>query len=147
MILLDIVWPAIYVAGGLLQLWYSIIFTILIEGLVIYLLFKFSIGKSLLIATVGNLVSGLAGIFVMPVAMLLFHFVTDIFVSISTFGFFNWIVTLMVMCFGSVIIEVLVIKLIWKLEFGKLFIALMIGNLLTYILIAILIYFGIISMS
>ena len=144
-ILLNIVWPAIYVSTGLYTLWYTVFITIFIEGLVLYFFLKLSFGKSLLIATVGNFISGVLGIFVMPLAMLPWHVIADNFVS--SFGTINWIATFILMFIGSFLIEVLVIMLIWKLEFRKLFLPLMIGNFLTYVLVAILIYSGIISMS
>jgi len=84
---------------------------------------------------IGNLVSGFIGTFVMVFAMILWHFVVDSFLPHGTFDIVNWIATFVLMFCGSVLIETLAIKLIYKEKIKRLFLPMMIGNLFSYIFI------------
>jgi hypothetical protein len=132
MILLNIVWPAIYVFDELWRVWYLVFMTIAIETLIINLILKYPIKKSFWAALIGNLVSGVIGTFIMMWIMLVWHLIADNFVPHSTFDIINWIVTYILMCLGSVFIEILTIKKLFKDSIKRLFIPLLIGNLLTY---------------
>lgn len=135
MLYLNVVWPAIYVSGALGQFWFLILATMLIETLAVKFLLNYAWKKSIQIAVVGNLVSGLLGTFVMVFAMLGWHFVMDGLVPGATFGSINWIATYVLMCLGSVFIETLAVKLMFKIPIKKLFLPLLIGNLLSYLFI------------
>ncbi|HYF30447.1 MAG TPA: hypothetical protein VD993_04960 [Chitinophagaceae bacterium] len=130
--LLNLIWPAIYVAMGLRNLWYCILITIVLEWIIVQLLLRKGWRTSGFMSLVGNAVSGFFGIFIMPYVMFLYHSVADPLTG-GTFNIINLVATLVIMCFGSVAIEVLVVKWIWKTPFKKLFIPLLIGNLLTYV--------------
>jgi hypothetical protein len=132
MALLDMVWPAIYVYAELWRFWFLVIGTIVIEAFTIYYFLKFSIRKSLLVSLVGNFTSGLIGTFLMMWAMLAWHFVADRFMPQATFDITNWIATYILMCVGSVFIETIIIKLLFKSSIKELFLPLLVGNLLTY---------------
>lgn len=130
------VWPAIYVYDEVWRFWFLVFVTIVIETFTIMAMLKYSLKKSLIASVVGNLVSGLVGTFVMMWAMLIWHLLADNFVPHATFDIINWVATYILMCLGSVFIETLTIKLIFKDTIKRLFIPLVIGNLLTYSFIA-----------
>jgi len=136
MILLNVVWPAIYVYDEVWRFWFLVLATIIIETFTIMAMLKYSLKKSFLASVIGNLVSGFVGTFVMMWAMLFWHLLADNFVFQSTFNIINWVATYILMCLGSVLIETLTIKLIFKDTIKRLFIPLLIGNLLTYSFIA-----------
>ncbi len=130
------VWPAIYVYDEIWRFWFLVFITIVIETFTIMGMLKYSLQKSLIASIIGNLVSGLIGTFVMMWAMLFWHLIVDNFVPHATFDIINWAATYILMCFGSVLIETFTIKFIFKETIKKLFIPLLIGNLLTYGFIA-----------
>ena len=136
MILLNMVWPAIYVYDEVWRFWFLVFATIVIETFTIMALLKYSLQKSFLASVIGNLVSGLVGTFVMMWAMLFWHLLADRFVPQATFDIINWVATYILMCLGSVLIETITIKLIFKETIKRLFIPLLIGNALTYGFIA-----------
>lgn len=68
--------------------------------------------------------------------MILWHTLADGLVPHATFDPINWYATFILMCLGSVLIEVGPVMLMLKKPFRKLFPALLIGNLLTYAFIA-----------
>jgi hypothetical protein len=136
MIILNLIWPAIYVYDELWKFWYLVFATILIETLAIKALLNYPLKKSFWISIIGNLISGIIGSFVMMYGMLLWDAFTFTFLSDSNFDKFNRFATYFLMCIGSVIIETLAIKLILKEKFIKLLVPLLIGNALTYCFIA-----------
>jgi hypothetical protein len=69
-------------------------------------------------------------------AMIFWHMLADKLVPDATFDTINWVATYILMCVGSVAIETLTIKLIYKESFKRLFLPMLTGNLLTYIFIA-----------
>jgi len=135
-ILLDMVWPAIYVSQALWKFWFLVIGTIVIETFVIRYFLKFDWKKSLIASSIGNCVSGFVGTFIMVWAMLFWHLVADNFVPHGTFGIVNWIATYILMCLGSVFLEALTIKLIYKENIKRLFLPMLTGNFLSYAFIA-----------
>lgn len=136
MINLNLVWPAIYVYNELWRFWFLVFVTIAIETFTLMKMRKYSLEKSFLASLIGNLASGLIGTFVMMWAMIVWHFLVDNFVPHATFDKINWIATYILMCLGSVLIEAYIIKLIFKDSLHKLYLPLLIGNLLTYGFIA-----------
>lgn len=136
MISLNMVWPAIYVYDEIWRFWFLVFITIVIETFTIMAMLKHSLQKSIIASIVGNLVSGFIGTFVMMWAMIFWHLIADNFVPHATFDIINWVATYILMCLGSVLIETITIKLIFKETLKRLFIPLLIGNLLTYGFIA-----------
>lgn len=130
------IWPATYVYSEIWRFWFLVIATIIIETFTIMAMLKYPLEKSFLASIIGNLVSGIVGTFVMMYAMLFWHLLADNFVPQATFDIINWFATYILMCLGSVFIETLTIKLIFKDTIKRLFIPLLIGNFLTYGFIA-----------
>jgi hypothetical protein len=135
-ILLDMVWPAIYVAETFSEFWFLVIGTIILETFVIKYFLKFSWTKSFIASLVGNCVSGFIGTFVAMWAMLFWHLLADRFVPQATFDNINWVATYILMCLGSVFLETLAIKIIYKERIKRLFPPMLTGNLLSYAFIA-----------
>lgn len=135
-IFLDMVWPAIFVSTTFYKFWYLVIGTIIIETFVIKLFLKFDWKKSIIASIVGNCVSGFIGTFIMIWAMLFWHLVADNFVPHGTFSTTNWVATFVLMCLGSVLLETLAIKILYKKKIKKLFLPMLTGNFLSYLFIA-----------
>jgi hypothetical protein len=135
-ILLDMVWPAIYVSESLSKFWFLVIGTIILELFVIKYFLKFSWTKSFIASVVGNCVSGFVGTFVMVWAMLFWHLLADRFVPHATFDIINWVATYVLMCLGSVFLETLTISIIYKEKIKRLFLPMLTGNFLSYAFIA-----------
>ncbi len=133
-VLADMVWPALYVSTTFYKFWYLVIGTIVIETFVIKYSLKFNWSKSFIISLIGNSVSGIVGTFVMVWAMLFWHLAADNFLN-GTFNAINWIATYVFMCVGSVFIETLTIKLIFKIQLKELFLPMLTGNFLSYVFI------------
>lgn len=132
----NVIWPALYIAETLLKFWFLIIMTIVVEMFVLKYALGYSYLKSFVASLIGNLVSGLVGTYLMVFGMLGWHFIFDQILFNSTFNIVNWVASYVLMCLGSVAIETLIIKLIYKEKFKTLFKPLLIGNMLTYIIIA-----------
>ncbi len=134
-ILLDMVWPALYVSASLYKFWYLVIGTIVIETFVIRFFLKYNWKKSFIASLVGNCVSGFVGTFVMLWAMLFWHLVADNFVH-GTFNAINWVATYVLMCLGSVFLETIAVKILYKEKIKRLFFPMLTGNFLSYAFIA-----------
>ena len=136
----DVVWPALYVSQELWKFWYLIIGTVVLETFTIRYILNFSFLKSLWISVFGNLMSGFIGTIVMTLGMLPWHLIVDNLVPDATFDIRNWIATFILMCFGSVIIESIFVRIIIKQSFRKIFKAMVWGNLLSYTFIAYILF-------
>jgi hypothetical protein len=128
------------------KLWYSIFLTILVEWMLLQWMLHLPKGKSFLISLFGNIVAGLSGIFVMPFIMLFWHLMAD-FLFGGTFNFPNWVATYIMMCFGSVIIEALVVRIFWGISFKKLLVPMTIANSCSYLLLLFLVLGGKLNVS
>jgi len=137
----DIVWPAIYVADSHFHFWLLLVFGLFIEALIFFWVLKMPFRKALAISTIVNLISSTVGSFLMVLSMLGWHLVVDNFVN-GTFAPFNLAATLILMYFGSACIEALAIKIIWKYKFVTIIPIFLLGNLLSYIPIAVRLYIG-----
>ena len=129
------VWPAVYVSETYSKFWFLVIGTIVIELFVIKAFLKYSWGKSFWVSLICNCVSGFIGTFIMAFVMLFWHLIADNLVH-GTFNTINWVATYVLMCFGSVFLETLSIKIIYKESIKKLFLPMLTGNLLSYAFIA-----------
>ncbi|MCS3023040.1 hypothetical protein NXW75_01975 [Bacteroides xylanisolvens] len=67
-VLLNFVWSGVIIGESFIRFWYIIPATIIIEMVIIKLMTSHLWGKSLLISTVGNLVSGIIGTIVIGCA-------------------------------------------------------------------------------
>ena len=88
-VLLDMVWPALYVSETFWHFWFLVFGTIVIELFVIRYFLKFSWTKSFIVSLIGNLVSGFVGTFIMMWAMIFWHVIADNFVPHATFDIIN----------------------------------------------------------
>lgn len=133
--LLNVIWPAIYVHQTYWKFWYLILVTIFIEFIALQLTLGFSWKKAFSASLIGNLVSGLAGTPLLMFGMIGWHAIADPFLQ-GTFSYVNWAITYLFMCLGSVLIETTTVSLVYSINVKKLFPPMLIGNLLTYIIIA-----------
>ena len=138
MISLNVIWPAIYIYQSFSEFWLIIFGTIAIELFFLRYYLKTSWKESLFIASIGNLVSGILGTIIMMFAMLLWHLVADTLFFKGTFNPVNWAATFIFMCLGSVFLETLAVKFIFKKDTKTIFLPLLIGNVLSYIFIGII---------
>lgn len=136
----NVIWPAIYVSDSLYRLWYIALLTILIEAIVISGILHFNFKKSVFIATVSNVLSGLSGIFLLPVSMLGWEFMSPDFFG-PTFSELNKAFSIIIMCLLSCLIEIVAVRIIWRIQIIKSIIPFSIGNFLSYSAIAIDLYY------
>lgn len=136
MILLNMIWPALYVSQTFWKFWFLIVGTLIIETFLIKYLLRYSWQKSFLASFVGNAVSAFAGTFCMMYGMILWHALVDNFLPQATFDPINWVATYSLMCLGSVFFEVIVVSILFKERVKRLMLPLLVGNLLSYAFIA-----------
>lgn len=133
--ILDFIWPSLYIASSVFQFWFLILATIIIEAICFKYFAKTEFKRSIAVSVVGNLVSGLIGTVFMATASILYHTIADTLLFESTFNPVNWIASYLIMCFGSILLELFAVKLIWKYKFKDLILPLGIGNILSYTVI------------
>jgi hypothetical protein len=136
----NMVWPALYVGATFGRFWFLVIGTIVIESVLLRRFLRISWKESLLLSSVGNIFSGAVGTIAMMVAMLFWHIIVDNLTD-STFHMLNWVATYVIMCLGSIFLEVVAVKKMCTLPTRKLFPLMLIGNILSYIFIACFIAF------
>ena len=85
LVLLNFVWSGVLIGESFIRFWYIIPATIVIEMVIIKLMTSHPWGKSLLISTVGNLVSGIIGTIVIGCASILIDFLFGSHVFDSVF--------------------------------------------------------------
>jgi len=111
----DMVWPALYLEKRLLS-WWAICAGLLIEFFFIKHLFLLSPKRALLINVGANTASTIVGIILIPLT----GFIWEIFIHDSnspTFNPITWIFTFLSACFLNALIEGLIIKKLFKIEF------------------------------
>ena len=79
--------------------------------------------------------------------MIAWHVVADRIMPNGTFDIINWYVTYILMCLGSVFIEVSLIRTFFNKPIKVLFLPMLTGNALTYILLGILVLRGVIKIA
>ena len=135
MLILNLIWPALFVIAELWRAWLLILATVAIEFLTIKGVLGYSFQKSFWASLVGNLFSALIGTFLMIWGMVLWHFIFDWFLD-GTFNLWNWIATFVLMFLGSIFLEIWAIHYWYGESISKLILPLSIGNFLTYCVIA-----------
>lgn len=136
MILLDLVWPALYVTQTYERFWFLVIGTIALEFPVLKYALHLPWKKAFVASLIGNCISGILGTWIMSIGMLFWHMASESILHVGSFDRINWIATYVLMCSGSVFIEILAVSLIYKIKKRKLFLPMLVGNLLSYIFIA-----------
>jgi len=126
----NLIIPQLFVIGGLASI--PIIVTVVtVEALALYYFLKnISIIRSLAISCVGNIASSLVGsismsVMTMPLFILNIHYTKQV------------ITMFILMCLGSYLIELFAINTYFRYSFKQLWIPVLIGNALTYILLLI----------
>lgn len=127
----DAIWPAAAIIMGYQTFWYLIVATVIIEAGILMSFIKLTVVKALIISLVGNIVSGIIGTLALGIGMLGWHYLFDDILS-GTFSLINVITTIGLTFVISVLLEIITIRLIWKLPIKKLLIPMTIGNLLSY---------------
>ncbi len=134
----NVVWPAMIVGGAIWSTWFVIIISVIVEA---YILKRFipalSNAKALIVSLVGNAVAALIGTIITGIAMLGWHYVFDMLLG-GTFSPVNKLVTMAVMFIGSCLIEYAAIRLIFGYRSKQLWLAILVGNLITYLLVILL---------
>lgn len=131
LVLLNFVWSGVLIGESFIRFWYIIPATIVIEMVIIKLMTSHLWGKSLLISTVGNLVSGVIGTIVIGCASILIDFLfgSDFFPTM--------LITWILMFAGSFGLEYLTVRWIFKDKSRALMWAILSGNVLSYCFIVI----------
>lgn len=131
LLLLNIVWSGLLIGEGFSRYWYIIPATIVIEMILIKLMTSRTWGKSLIISTVGNIVSGIIGTIIIGWASIL----VDILFGSDFFP--TAIITWLLMFSGSFGLEYLTVRWAFKDKSRPLMWAVLIGNILSYCFIAV----------
>ena len=131
LVLLNFVWSGVLIGESFIRFWYIIPATIVIEMVKIKLMTSHPWGKSLLISTVGNLVSGIIETIVIGCASILIDFLfgSDFFPTM--------LITWILMFAGSFGLEYLTVRWIFKDKSRAVMWAILSGNVLSYCFIVI----------
>lgn len=140
------IWPALFIANSLSDMWYCIAGTILLEWIILKFYLDTTWKKSLSMSIIGNLISALAGIFLLPYLLFIFDGLMSAITQTAFFGTkVDWILNFLILCFLSVYIETKVTGKVYKIPYKKLYLPMLTGNFVTYLLIAILMQLNIIK--
>lgn len=130
----NVIWPAMIVAGAIWSTWFVIILSIIVEAFVLkHFIPALTYGKAFIVSLVGNIASAVVGTIVTAIGMLGWHYVFDTLMG-GTFNPVNKIATMAVMFIGSCLIEYAAIRLIFGYRSKQLWLAILMGNLITYLL-------------
>jgi len=115
----NMIWPSVYIIDQYYS-WYVILIGLIVEFFAIKQFLKVNWGKSALIAISMNLISALTGIVLIPISGIVVEFLTIPFGG-GTFQLSHWILDYIAAVLCNVFIEGLVLKLIFKYPFKKIF--------------------------
>lgn len=136
----DIVWPALYVTDSHFRFWYVVSIGLLLEAVVLRRFLIPDIKKALLVSLIANTFSATVGVCILTIGMVGWHFVVDNFIR-GTFNIFNQVATLTIMLVGSAVLETLIVRGIWKYQLRRTFPILILGNLLSYGVVGVDLFF------
>jgi len=132
----NIIWPAIFVTQAIFNSILFVSISLVIEALFFYWLIKnISFAKSFLMSFIGNLASTGVGTILMALFMFLWHIVVEGLLGVGTFSIVNFIATFLFMYIGSVLIELILLRIIFNYSFKQLATPVFIGNAITYALV------------
>lgn len=132
----NIIWPAIYVASSHFRFWYVTVVGLTLEAFILKLWLIPDIKKAFFVSFVANFFSATIGIYLLVFGMVGWHLIVDIFV-LGSFNILNKIATIVLMTIGSIILESIIVKILWKYRLNQTIYVFMIGNFLSYSVIAI----------
>lgn len=131
----NVIWPAMIVGGAIWSTWFVIIISVIVEAFILkHFIPALSNAKAFIVSLVGNAASALIGTIITGIGMLGWHYVFDTLVG-GTFAPVNKLVTVAVMFIGSCLIEYVAIRLIFGYRSKQLWLAILVGNLITYLLV------------
>lgn len=130
----NVIWPTLYVTDSHFRFWYIIIICILLEAIVLKRWTISSTKQALLVSLVVNVFSATVGFFLLSFVLVALDIIMNNLFSITTINNNNTIPSMLI---GSILIETLVAKIIWKYPLKKTFLIFMLGNIISYGFIAI----------
>lgn len=132
----DMLLPITFVVSAQFA-WYMVVLTLFVEVALLMYYLKIRVRKAFLMILVANLISALAGT---PLISLgLWYLLISGFVG-GALSLTNQIATLILMFLGSIAIELITIKLLWKYKFKELLPPLAWGNFFSYLIITIYLF-------
>ena len=133
----DVILPVSWAIGiGIFYSWFLTIITVFIEGVIFYFCIKgISWVRAFTISFVGNVTSIFGGIIFMAVVMTFWHMAFDRI--LGSYSLTTYIISTVLMYTGTVVIELLSINLFFKYFFKQLLVPVVVGNFITYVLVAI----------
>lgn len=135
----DVVWPAVYIAAAFSHFWYLVFLTIIIEAVVLRLMLKVPVLKSVMMSIAANTVSSTFGLLLALYGMILWQGIVDsIFGTSSPLN--QKIGSLVIMFAMSVFFESVLVRIIWKYPVKKTFLCLSVGNFISYAIIAVYLF-------
>ena len=133
----NVIWTLLLFTTSYLRTFYLIILTIGIEIIPIYYLFQEDLKASAILSVVGNLISGILGVFIVSIV----HQWAYIKISHNKkyrrkLSYMNWMrLTFVTFCLGSVLIEIIAIHIFYEINFLQLIVPLGLGNVISYLMI------------
>ncbi len=113
MLIADVVWPSLFLESRMAT-WWAISIGIIIEFFFVWKYFSLSAGLAALATIVMNLVSSIAGLFLIPASGFAYEFLIGQFVNrlmkVGTFNILTWIISVLLAILLNAIIESLVLK-------------------------------------
>lgn len=135
----DVVWPALYVVASHHRLWYVVVAGFALEALILRSRLGLATRRAILISLVVNTFSATIGMFALGLAMLGWHFTVERIVA-GTFAPFHLAASLVIMMGASILLESALARAIWKLPIRRTLRAFSAGNILSYTVVAIDLY-------
>ena len=129
----SVVWRAVTISECFYASRLLILVSLVVEAVLFYLLIKnVTPARAFSMSLVGNIVSFVAVIYFMPIALLAVEAILafELGIHINLWQLVNWIL----MYFGSVAIELGAIKICFKYTARQLLIPILVGNFITYVL-------------
>lgn len=135
-----VAWQAVSISECFYSSRLLILLSLVVEAVLFYLLIKkVTPARAFYMSLVGNIVSFLAVIYFMPIALLAVESIVafELGIHVKVWQFVNWIL----MYLGSVAIELGAIKICFQYTARQLLVPVLVGNFVTYFLTFIYQYF------
>lgn len=135
-------WPTLLIAVSPVIMWYIGIVSILIETAVLWYFLRPSIGNAVLMSLIANVVSLVVGFLLggMGVGYLGQTSIGSIPALVAVFG--SWHASLIFMFLLTVAVELGVLKICWKYIWRRLWLPVVLMNILSYLLIEVQFLWG-----
>ena len=127
----EIVWPALHIGIAVFTSFFLVIISTVIQSLILYLwLPNVSYLRGLAISCAGNMASFYVGTFLMMIVSAMWQIIFNIY-PIGTVE--NYVISCILMCLGSSLVGLMVIKAFFNYTFKNLLVPVLIGNSITYV--------------